>query len=302
MNLQFTEKKEPEMIFGMPANEYFAAEAMNQSSLKKLRDCPLKFKFELENPRNHESAAMAMGTLVHTALLEPEQMSEYRVLDDYTKKGLLEKAQWSGSKAKEFSKRLGSFQEWAKEGPLADESDMATALEIARAVSKLPVGKQLETAETEVSVFATYEAAEGPIRIKGRIDALMRDEKLIIDVKTTRPGGGSAMAFGKTAWNFGYLQQAGYYKLLCELAGVTINRFAILCVETEAPYCPVVYQIPPEGLRWAYHESMQLLDRLSRCMAAKDWPGYENQIISLPGFAQAEIEEDLTCLPDDENE
>lgn len=306
--MTFTQEKETILEEDSFA-DYRSKEGLNQSSFKdflpETGGCPAKFHYNALHPQEKNTDAMAFGRLVHTAVLEPELVAdEYTVFSKAIEDNLLFQAQARGSKAKTLRKNAPEYIEWLEKNAgkeIVTEDNMAESRKLSQAISKHPIYERIESSRREVSVFATYEASEGPIRIKGRIDALDVDGRQIIDLKTTRAGGAEPRAFGQTAWNFGYLFQAGWYNLLCRLAGIRIDNFRILAVETSEPYLHAVYDMPSQALRWGETEAELALDRLSLCMKTGEWEGYADDYLSVPGWASRIIEEDLECagpLPD----
>lgn len=70
----------------MPATDYHGmVDYTSHSVLKKIKDSPSKFLWEMNNPRP-PSQAMSIGTAVHAALLEPDYFeATYRVRRDKPK-------------------------------------------------------------------------------------------------------------------------------------------------------------------------------------------------------------------------
>lgn len=66
------------MIYeNLPAEDYFAIEAASNSGLKLVRRSPAHFKYKEEKD---PTPAMAMGTHIHMALLEPERFASHYVV------------------------------------------------------------------------------------------------------------------------------------------------------------------------------------------------------------------------------
>src|SRR5512133_3499649 len=80
---------------GIPFAEYLQLPGLSISALKLLRQSPLKFKHNLTAPRV-ETAAMALGTAVHTAVLEPHRLpTDYITWEGGTRRG----KEWDAFKA-----------------------------------------------------------------------------------------------------------------------------------------------------------------------------------------------------------
>src|SRR5712675_1436141 len=63
-------------IHSLPAERYFAAAGVSKSMLDILADkTPAHLKAYIEGERDKETAAMQFGTVLHRALLEPDNFS-----------------------------------------------------------------------------------------------------------------------------------------------------------------------------------------------------------------------------------
>lgn len=67
----------------MPDTEYFAVKAASNSTLGRMKRSPAHCKEYMDNPPE-STAAMTLGSLVHTLILEPDQFEvKYHVADEY---------------------------------------------------------------------------------------------------------------------------------------------------------------------------------------------------------------------------
>ena len=81
---------EIKIIHDMPIAEYHAHPAVSNSILAKMARSPLHARAYIDGERKGPTAAMLVGTAVHTAVLEPRRFSaEYAVFqgDRRTKEG-----------------------------------------------------------------------------------------------------------------------------------------------------------------------------------------------------------------------
>lgn len=285
----------PDLTF----KEYCADdESVNNSTLKEFVACPAKYKWRLDHPRE-DSAAFATGRLWHTAILEPDKVAdEYAVLDVATRDRLLYEARAGGSKAAEFSKRLASYKLWSEsqgDREIIDEADLSAAMEARELLYKGRFKDALDHGMAEASFFNEYQTEHGPIKIKGRMDLWDDGAAMCWDLKTTRSA--QPAEFGRLAWSYGYVRQAGFYRLLAELEGKEFLGFHIVAVETEPPFLHSVLTVPPQATRWGCEEAKAALSRLAYCRKTGEWPGYGSGMLELPAFASKEIEEDLQSCP-----
>ena len=270
--------------------EYVAVEAINNSSLKLFEDCPARYIHYL-TAEDADNPAFAKGRLWHTAILELEHIErDYATICHATQERLLAQAQAAGSKAKSFSKALSTYKEWAalNEGKeIITQEELEAALAGRHGVYHGAFKEALNRGDAELSVVSEYEGIHGPMAVKGRFDLYDRETGTIWDLKTTRDA--SPAGFGRLAWSYGYVRQAGFYRMLCELEGLPFEHFRIVAVETAAPYLSGIYTVPPEATRWASECARAALDRLAECQKTDTWPGYGSSGLALPTFAEKEI-------------
>jgi len=283
----------------LPFSDYCAIDAVNNSSLKTFLDCPARYKWDQDNKEDSDSPAMATGRLWHTAILEPENLErDYACLCAETQERLLTEAQAAGSKAKSFSKAIATYKTWKEsqdDREIITEAELSAATQGRANVWQGEFKTALQRGEPEMSVVTEYESDYGPMMLKGRMDLYDRKTGTIWDVKTTRDA--SPEGFGRLAFSYGYIRQAGFYRLLCELEGLPFEEFRILAIEPTAPFLNATYSIPKEYTRWGKEVGIAALERLARCREINDWPGYGDGELTVPDYAAREIMEDLETMP-----
>ena len=194
---------------GLSDVEYRALPGVRVSTLKAAKYCPNSCRDPIK-----ETANMALGTLIHAMILEPDSVaSRYMV--------------WEGRKA---AKEKAYQEALAQAGGriIISPDDYQKAQDATHAVMNSPFAEQLEGAEREVAV--TFDVRG--LAVKGKIDALAKG--MILDVKTTV--GAYYKDFGKQAANLFYPMQLAAYALGVEQAtGETIEDCLILAIEVGGP-------------------------------------------------------------------
>jgi hypothetical protein len=266
-------------VYDLPFSDYLALDAMSISSLKLLRESPLKFKHALTAPRN-ETASMALGTAAHCAILEPRKFNP-AVFQGATRRG----KDWDAFLA-------------AHAGELILKQDDVDLIHGMRnsVRSYAPAMKYLVDGQAEVTMLWT-DATTGR-KCRGRIDWLtsIDGRPVIIDLKTTRSA--KPMAFGGQAAKLGYhLQMAYYYDGFVAITGEA-PRMAIVAVESAAPFEPAVFSIPEDVILQGREEYQQLLSRLAECEESNHWPpALETESdLSLPTWAYSAEDDDVAGL------
>ena len=246
--------------------EYHADPAISASQLKEIGRSPFHYWKRYVDPDRSPStrtAAMALGSLVHCAVLEPnELLQRYAVGPDRRTK--------EGKATAE--KMLADGIE-----PVS-ASDFEQALSMAAAVRSHPTaGLLLANGQAEQS-FWWDDIATG-LRCKCRPDWF--DGELIVDLKTCVDA--SPAGFGKAVAAFHYQLQAAHY-----LAGTLAKRFIFVAVEKVYPFAVGVYELDAEALIHGSIARHNALQRIQDCRAIGEWGhGYTDgiQTLQLPGWA-----------------
>lgn len=278
-------------LFRMPAADYHAAPGVGKHSLDYIADCPLKFalyrKYGME-----ATDAMEMGTLCHTAVLEPELFADSFHLKPGTyrdDKGA-QKA-WSGNST--------VCKEWLAghtDKPVVTQSELSRIQNIARNVREHPVvGPLMEEGEAEVSMFARCPLTE--VMRKGRVDWVARAEDKgvwFVDFKFVHDA--TAHAFVRQVADLRYYVQHPYYVDLFELIMGGQPRFLFVAVEKEPMHEKSehhriqVYELHALDVEMGRNHYMRDLRRYSECLEIGEWPSDTDSIktLELPKWIRRE--------------
>jgi hypothetical protein len=267
----------------MDNHAYHADQALGHSRLLKVLRSPEHYKDSIENPME-PTAAMAFGTAVHAAVLEPELFdSQFGVMpkfDRRTKEG-------KEAAAKFESENLGKT--------MITEDDLNAIATIKNSIAQhIGAATKLKNGAAELSGFWTD--VDSGVNCKIRPDWLIQDENGnvigILDVKTTKDA--SLDGFSKAIANFGYDVQAAWYQ---EGAKQILGKelpFYFLCVETSAPYNVALYKSSSELIEVGRKKMRAGLEIFKWCTDTKQWPGYqptgEEEEISLPRWSVTSAE------------
>lgn len=247
--------------------DYHADAAVSASHLKEAMRSPYHYWARYLDPNRtpvEPTAAMELGTLVHTAVLEPDELLQrYAVAGDRRTKA-----------GKEQAERM------AADGIEAvSESDMALALGMAASVRNHPAAAALLAHGQAEQSFWWTDLSTG-LRCKCRPD--WYQGITVVDLKTTTDA--SPAAFASSVAKFGYHIQAAHY--LAGLHGAEL--FVFIAVEKTAPYAVAVYELDAAAMALGRTMRDNALDVIATCKAADLWPGYGDtsvQTISLPAWA-----------------
>jgi len=257
----------------IPFGEYAATPGVSATTLDYIRKSPAHCRaFELGELRI-ESTSLTVGKVAHSAILEPDTFAdEYAIqpdgMDFRTKAG------------KEWKEAQGNK-------PIVGKDIYETALRCRDSVHHNPAARALlSKGFSEQSLFVE----DAGLTRKCRFDYVAMSGNTLPDVKTTRDA--SPDAFEKSVYTYGYHIRAAYYLDNAEMAGLGNRVFVLIAVETSAPYCTAVYQIPDEIIEFGRRIYKADLQRYRNCMETGKWPGYFDGIreIWLPQWAMKQME------------
>lgn len=246
---------------------YHASDGLNASTIKSLaRGTPARARWQMDNP-SKPSAAMLLGTLVHSAVLEPDTMDQYAVIEGDGRTKMVRDAKRAAEDA-------------GKTVVTRDQMDIAEALQ-ERAHGHPVASEYLSAGSAEVSIYAQHSG----LLLRSREDWMGEDT--ILDLKTTQDAG---QEFSRSAWKFGYHIQAYHYRLVRYLATGKEARFVFLCLETSPPYGVAMYEPDQAFLDAGKRDWLRGVSTYRTCMESGEWPDYPQEImsLSLPAWAAGE--------------
>ena len=208
------------------------------------------------------TAAMTMGSLVHCAVLEPDE--------------LLKRYGACPPRNTKAGKEAAAEMQASGIEPVI-ESDLEQAQRMASAVRFHPYAAELLSAgKAETSIW--WDDPHTGLRCKCRPDWI--NGRVCIDLKTTTDA--SPKGFAKSVASFRYHVQDAHY-----MASGLFDRFIFIAVEKEAPFAVACYELDADAFAEGQRLRDRDLQRIANCRAMAAWPGYgdELQILSLPGWA-----------------
>lgn len=240
-------------------DDYHSSSAISASGLKTISKYSVDY---FVNQPRRETKAMALGTAIHTLLLEGQKEFErlYYMLPQI---GDLRKAENKAIK-KEHLELAGDKKLISYEEGLAIKG-------ILHNFEKDELAKNYCTGVVEQSHYGEFEGV--PVRV--RPDC--RGDDWIGDLKTCQDS--SPTAFRKDLYFWGYDIQATFY---CDALGIDPKNFAFVAVSTKAPYKIGVY---------ALNDAQIERGRKAYESALKDWEFFLETGVAL-GYTTDETTED----------
>ena len=271
------------IIENLPAQAYHSDEAVGSSLIRKLQtSTPMHALAMLATPM--ASPAMALGTALHAAMLEPENDLAQAVvqpdIDKRTKAGKEEHATFAA----------------LHEGRCIITPDQAQQLDrmVIACLKDWRIKHALSACKKrEVSVFGSI----GGHKAKARLDA-WNGHGMVCDIKTTRD---LACDFEKSIANYGYGLQAAWYREVLRSVFATEGRlmpddfsFVFLVVETTYPHGTAVYRMQDEVMDCYSDRLVELQKQWWECVLKneyKGWPDSDVVDIGLPAWALKKLQE-----------
>jgi hypothetical protein len=260
----------PDLLRNIPYDAYTELPGIRASALMHMDRSPLHYRHAVRAP-SRTSDALAFGSAVHTAILEPQVFADtFTTLrfDGRTREG----------KAERKLARDNCLQ-------VVTAANLTRILAIQRAVFSRPDCMDLlRDADMEVSL--TWVDAEFGLPCKARLDVLGLS---ITDLKTTADP--TPNRFMWDSGKYDYQAKMAYYREgVRQVTGKDLPVY-LLAVESEAPHDVVLFQIPDDVLDVGWRKCRRLLDRVARCESEGVWPGVSPGLVQLelpPKFREAE--------------
>jgi hypothetical protein len=242
-------------LLDLTNEEYHARPGVSASMLKSMARGWRTFEAEYitKTAPRKESAAMALGTAVHTALLEPERFAaEYVACPDECS-----------------DRRTKAYKEWAAsvDGASVLTADDAKTIDAIReSVRRDDFASKLLAADGHVE--KSLEWTDQSVLCRMRFDKIAGP--FCIDIKTCQDA--TPEAFAKTIASYRYDIQASHY-----LSGLSNNgvgwgvRFVFITVETCAPHRVRCYEMCDDDSDKADEDRVALLLEYRRRLQSDDW-------------------------------
>ena len=245
--------------------EYHADPAVSASHLHAVAASPYHYWSRFLDPNRpviEPTAAMRLGSLVHCAVLEPDELnSRYAVAPDRrSKDGKATAAMLAASGIEAVT-----------------AADMELAMAMAASVrSHQAAAELLRNGKAEQSFW--WDDVDTGLRCKCRPDWYYGTT--VVDLKTTTDA--SPQGFAKSVANWRYHVQQAHY-----MAGTFAERFVFIAVEKTYPYAVGVYELDATAMNVGYALRRNNLQTIADCRAINEWPGYSQGIqnLSLPKWA-----------------
>jgi exodeoxyribonuclease VIII len=250
-------KIEPGIYEGMSFDDYCQIDAINNSSLKVMKEkSPKHYKYYVECGRE-ETDAMRIGSALHTRILEPDAFdSRYIVIPDVDRR----------TKA---GKEV--YQEAESDGrTIVKQSEMEMMEAIVENLRQKNVASLLGGVKLETCIVWTDE--DTGLLCKARMDFWRQAFNYIGDLKSTVDA--CPEHFSREVIRYLYHQQAAFYVDGMKTLTLSEPRFYLIPVEKSPPYDSAAYELDDDALRAGRLSYKASLKTIKSCQESGVWPGY----------------------------
>jgi exodeoxyribonuclease VIII len=255
----------------MPAETYFAIEAISQSGAGKILKSPMHYITD-RRKQKPPTETMIFGSAVHAGVLEPETFAQRVVVaPEFNKRTTVGKIGWESFRQANAGKITLTVDDYHRAQRCIDA-----------VLSHPGARRMLDGAIVETSLF--WIDGKYKVPCKARLD--IRSHGGITDLKTTADA--SPEEFAKSIANYGYtIQSAHYFSGAEHTLDATPEFFIFIAVESQEPHAVALYQMPSNGILVGAHKMNIALERYAAALAAGRWDGYPATIetITLPRWA-----------------
>lgn len=240
---------------------YNAAPGLRASHLKLVMEAPKLYEWQvIKGNQQKETDALALGNLIHTALLEPEKFRKRMVaVPEFSGKGMrAAKADWMASQA--------------SDAILVDdkEMDIITGI-LGTAASDEGIKKILVGGIPELSFY--WNDQKTGLRCKARPDYVTEDGWLV-NFKTAADA--SLRKFQYAIQDHWYhLQAASYWTGYREVFGKEPEGYIWIVIEKTAPYLSAIYCADEALMEIGQRDYRQAIDLVDSCTKSGTWPSYQ---------------------------
>jgi exodeoxyribonuclease VIII len=260
---------------GLSNEAYHALKAVSPSQIKVLGKSPLHYFDQFladDREKKLPTAAMQLGTALHTAALEPELWDATIAVPPHT-----------FDRRTKVGKELAAAFKAENAGKLVlSPEDADQVRRMADAVRKHPAARfLLELPGRREPSYTWTDPATG-LACKTRPDWHSEDRRIVVDVKTTSDA--SRAEFSRSIVNFDYHVQAAWNQ-----DALGAEQFITIAVENVRPYAVAVYPASGAMVAAGRRRIEAAMTLLAECHTEGRWPGYGDlvqQPIELPGWCR----------------
>lgn len=253
-------------------------EYISSSGLRMYLKSPLHYKHYVEHGEE-SNPAFVMGSLYHTAILEPEKLKLEYI------RTIHRPDQSKGMTAKTNKEWRSGLE--ARGRHVVDEMTWETVQAMKKKLSESDdLVRLIDKGMNEHSYY--IDGFEG-VKVKTRPDKVTKHA--VIDFKTT--DNASVEGFTRTIFKYGYHIQAALYLDVLKQFESQDRQFVFVVQEKKEPYAYQLFRLDEEVIEYGRWKYLDLIEKHKKCLEEDKWGGYEQfneesskgvTTIKLPGW------------------
>jgi len=260
---------EPGIYDGLDNDVYHASPGISKSGLSIFADSPARYRWG-ERPKTRP---LFLGSLIHCAVLEPEQLEHRYFVTDLKTLNPDHKAY------REEEQRAAGAE-------LVKRTDFDQACYIRDSVMGHNVARSLIDESLIVERSGAWIDPETGVLCRLRADGINKAAGVIIDAKSCEDASWSA--FSNAMLNYRYHWQDVIYRDGLEHAeGWRAEAMVFIAIEKTKPYLVGAYKLDAESRALGHDQVRAAMSYYAKCKAEDHWPGHSDFIeeIRLPNRA-----------------
>ena len=232
--------------------EYFWGKGLSNSGLSKVRKSIDHYFYD----EWIETQAMVVGSATHCYILEPEKFDRrYRVgpvVDRRTKAGKEEWKAFEDSLVRDDGKPIKAIT----------EAEMGGIVNMKNSIDAHPLAGDLFKNGIAEETIVWNDSTTGCL-MKGKLDWRRPEEKLIIDLKTTKDGSPEALSRAMFSYRY-HTQYALYLDGVINITGDQDYRFLFVFVEKFPPYAISVVEMDQDAYNIGRRTYIEDVDKVTK--------------------------------------
>lgn len=265
----------------IPFELYRSIEAFNASGAKKLLRSPAHYLLERTEPAA-PTINMQMGTVLHAMVLEGTPFDEIAVMVPAEAPSRPSARQIMAARPSEATREAiawwRGFEDARGDRICLTEPQRDQILGMVEAIDRHAGARDL-IARGQAEITLMWVDPEFDIPCKARLDYL-QDAGTIVDLKSTINA--QRGAFGRQAASLLYHVQAALYLRGAQACGIDAQRIVFVAVENDRPHGVSTLDMPIDAIRAGEYLLRTAMGRYQQCLATQHWPGYSEQIETMP--------------------
>jgi len=250
----------------MSDEAYRAMAGISQSMLKPLFKSPAHYKQQFEEEKK-TTDAMVLGTITHLATFQPKLFAEQVIVaPKFDRRKPADKE----AEQRFLEENVGKY--------CVEQKDYDLALAMSDSVRNTENHNELtNSGNAEVCVFS-HELPYEDIYLKGKMDWINFDKKIIVDLKSTSQSINDDYTIKNIIKDSFYDIQQVMYQMLLDHNGLANYEFVFEFVESKAPHGVRFVKISPPSVKKAKHNLDASIALLQHCITHNMWISYTEEI------------------------